>query len=124
MKQEKISDLFEEYKIGRKNPDAIIIDTEEGDHKIVFWEPPLQLKKEAIHDKDREKGKYYMKKMEDNFTACYPIVVEMYEYKNKISADNKPTDIRIGEKKEIELQMLLAFKKKGKWEYYEYKDLL
>ena len=48
----------------------------------------------------------------------------MYEFKNKLSGDTKPTDIWIGEKKDIELQMIVALKKKDKREYFEYKSLL
>jgi hypothetical protein len=125
MNKNTIKKLIENHAIGRKKPDAIIIDTEEKDHKIVFFKSPLKLDEVAIHDAMREKGKYYMKQMsEGGRTACYPIIVEMYEFKDKFSGDKKPTDIRIGDQKEIALQMALAFKKKGKWEYYEYKNLL
>jgi hypothetical protein len=55
--------------------------------------------------------------------ACYPIIVEMYEFKNKTSGDKQPTDIWIWTKEEIDLQIKLAFKKQWKREYHEYKTL-
>ena len=78
--------LIEKHRIGRKNPDAIIIDNEEKDHKIIFRKEPAKLYEFATHDEKRTKGKYYMKEMKDGERhACYPIIVEMYEFKDKIS---------------------------------------
>jgi hypothetical protein len=58
-----LKELIEKHRIGRKYPDAIMIDKEEKDHKIIFWKEPTKLDEHALHDKKREKGKYYMKEM-------------------------------------------------------------
>lgn len=118
-----IKSLFQKHKIGNKYPDAIILDYEEGDHKFIFYHAPKYLEKHTTHDHQRTIGKYYMKEKNGNFIPCYPVLVEMYEYKNIFSGDHKPSDLWIGSPKDIKLQYQLALKKKGKREYREYKSL-
>jgi len=44
----------------------------------------------------------------------------MHEYKDIISGDGLPTDLRIGKREDIDLQITLALKKEGKRDIYEY----
>ena len=81
----ELEKLFIQYTIGWKKPDIIIIDVENGDHKIVFFRKPIWLSKVASLDKNRMKGKYYIKDGEDWFRPCYPVIVDMYEYKDILS---------------------------------------
>lgn len=108
--QAEITKLFSDYSIGGKEPDEIFFDTEEGDHKFVRYQPPPDLEKVAAFDADRRKGWYYFKKN----TPIYAVVVHMYEHNDKMGRDKKPIDIRVGEKRDIELQALITLKKKDK----------
>jgi hypothetical protein len=44
----------------------------------------------------------------------------MYEYKDIISGDGLPTDLWIGKREDIDLQVALSLKKEGKRDVYEY----
>lgn len=115
--------LFLKYKIGNKLPDALILDKEEKDHKIIFYQKPKILATYATPDILREVGKYYMKQSKGEFIPCYPVLVEMWEYKYLFSKDGDGADIWIGPLKQIQLQQKLALKKTEKWEYLSYKEL-
>jgi hypothetical protein len=117
---EELEKLFDQYAIWWKKPDIIVIDVEEGDHKIVFFKKPKELDKVALLDNERRKGKYYMRDDEEWVRPCYPVIVDMYEYKDSVSGDGMPTDLRIGSREEIDLQITLALKKVGKRDIYEY----
>ena len=65
MNKIKIKALFNSYKIWNKQPDAIIIDKECWDHKVIFYQQPKFLDKYANHDIKRRKGEYYNKKLDD-----------------------------------------------------------
>lgn len=116
----ELEKLFVQYAIWWKKPDIIVIDVENGDHKVVFFKKPTGLAKVAVLDKDRKKGKYYVRETEEWAKPCYPVIVDMYEYKDIISGDGLPTDLWIGSRDDIDLQITLALKKVGKREIYEY----
>jgi hypothetical protein len=108
--QEEIKELFLDNSIGDKQPDEIFFDVEEGDHKFVRYQSPPHLDEVATFDAVRKKWGYYYKKN----APIYAVVVHMYEHKEKIGNDKKPIDIRVGEKRDIELQALITLKKKDK----------
>ena len=76
--------------------------------------------KVALLDNSRQRGKYYIKSKEEELRPCYPVIVDMYEYKDIISGDGLPTDLRIGKREDIDLQITLSLKKEGKRDIYEY----
>ena len=117
---EELEKLFDQYAIWWKKPDIIVIDVESGDHKIVFFKKPVWLSKVATLDKERKIWKYYIKSKEEELRPCYPVIVDMYEYKDIISGDGLPTDLRIGKREDIDLQITLSLKKEGKRDVYEY----
>ena len=108
--QAETKELFSAYSIGGKQPDEIFFDTEEGDHKFVRYQPPPDLEKVAAFDAVRKKWWYYYKKN----APIYAVVVHMYEHNEKMGPDKKPIDIRVGEKRDIDLQALVTLKKKDK----------
>lgn len=120
MTVEQMNKYFEKYAIWSKKPDVIVIDVQEWDNKIVFYKKPAGLNKVAILDEERIKWKYYFKNWASGICPCYPVMVDMYEYKKIFSGDGKLTDLWIGNREDVELQIALSLKKEGKREVYNY----
>ena len=103
--------LFKTYAINGAEPDKIIFDTEEGDHKAIWYNKPEKFDEIATPDEKKCKGGYYIK----NNTPCYPVIVEMYEHNKLIGGDDAPLDLQIGSPNDVEMQNTVSLKKKGKW---------
>lgn len=101
---------FKEYAIDGVEPDRIIFDTEEWDHKTIWFNKPKNFDKYAIVDPKKPKWWYYIK----NNIPCYPVIVWMYEHKEKTSWDNEALDIRIGSEADANMQKAVSLKKEWK----------
>ncbi len=101
---------FKEYAINGQEPDRIIFDTEEWDHKIIWFKKPDKFDEYATLDTHKPAGWYYVK----NNIPCYPVIVQMYEHKSKIWWDDEALDLWIGSKADATMQQTVSLKKPWK----------
>jgi len=101
---------FAKYAIDGIEPDQIIFDTDEWDHKAARFTKPKTLDSMSTPDPKKSKWGYYIK----NSTPCYPVLVEMRKHTSLISGDEWALKLRIGTPEEVEMQIKLALKKKWK----------
>jgi len=97
--------LFKDYMIGTEEPDAMLFDIEQWDHKAIWYQKPAGFEEVAILDMKRIKGKEYMKEEK----KIYDIKIAMYEHNAIKSEDNDKLDIWIGPMEEV-LEQIPAVK--------------
>jgi hypothetical protein len=91
--------MFGEWKIENTEADAIIFDTENLFHKVMFYEAPAELK--TVADLRVEAGSQVAKK-DGGFLNIY---VDMYQHKYRENENEKPIMVRVGTKENILKQL-------------------
>jgi len=102
--------LFLDYRIWGIEPDAMLFDIEQWDHKAIWYTKPEWFEKVAILDMKRIKGKHYYK----DDKLIYEIKIGMFEHNSLNSEDQDKLDIWIGSFAEAREQLLHGFQKKSK----------
>lgn len=106
---------FQDYAIKGQEPDHIIFDMDEGDHKAVWFAKPQGFDEVAVLDEKKPKGGYYIK----NNTPCYPVIIEMYKEKSFLEGNENAINLRIGKPEDVTMQTTVSLKKAGKWLPYD-----
>lgn len=98
---------FLETKIGEQSADAMIVDVEQGNHKMIRYTQPKGL--EDIATLQVQKGKV-VKLDEKNQLSFF---VSIWQHKTLICENKKPLTLWIGSKKEVKEQLQEIYQKAG-----------
>ena len=101
------SKRFSEVKIGDRSADAMIVDTEQGNHKMIRYTQPQGL--EEVATLQVQKGKIV--KLDEKTQLSF--FVSIWQHKTKKCDNKKPLTIWIGTKKEVEEQLKEIYQKAG-----------
>lgn len=99
--------LFSEVLIGEKQADAMIVDTEQGNHKLIWYHQPENL--EQIATLQVPQGRVV--KLDEKTQLSF--FVSIWQHQDKKCANKKPLTIRIGTKEEVEKQLKEIYQKAG-----------
>ena len=101
------SKRFSEVKISDCPADAMIVDTEQGNHKMIRYTQPQGL--EEVATLQVQKGKVV--KLDGKTQLSF--FVSIWQHKTKKCANKKPLTIWVGTKKEVEEQLKEIYQKAG-----------
>lgn len=101
------SKRFSEVKISDCPADAMIVDTEQGNHKMIRYTQPQGLEEVATLQVQKGKVVKLDKKTQLSF------FVSIWQHKTKKCDNKKPLTIWIGTKKEVEEQLKEIYQKAG-----------
>ena len=101
------SKRFSEVKISDCPADAMIVDTEQGNHKMIRYTQPQGL--EEVATLQVQKGKVV--KLDEKTQLSF--FVSIWQHKTKKCDNKKPLTIWIGTKKEVEEQLKEIYQKAG-----------
>ncbi len=97
--------LFADYAIGADEPDAMLFDIEQWDHKVIWYHKPKEFDQCTTLDAKRIKGKNY----EKDGKVLYAIKVSMFEHRELVSEDGDKLDIRRWSPEEVQEQLQNGF---------------
>lgn len=101
------SKRFSEVRIGDRSADAMIVDTEQGNHKMIRYTQPQGL--EEIATLQVQKGKIV--KLDEKTQLSF--FVSIWQHTTLTCSNKKPLTIWIGTKKEVEQQLQEIYQKAG-----------
>ena len=101
------SKWFSEVRIGDRSADAMIVDTEQGNHKMIRYTQPQGL--EGIATLQVQKGKVV--KLDEKTQLSF--FVSIWQHTTLTCSNKKPLTIWIGTKKEVEQQLQEIYQKAG-----------
>ncbi len=101
--QEKLFDK----KINGLAPDALIVDTEQGNHKLIRYQQPENLSQEAV-----QKGKKGTTlKLDEQTTLQF--FVDIWQHQHFVGDNEKPLAIWIGSREEVYQQLAMLYQSVG-----------
>lgn len=101
------SKWFSEVRIGDRSADAMIVDTEQGNHKMIRYTQPQGL--EEVATLQVQKGKVV--KLDEKTQLSF--FVSIWQHTTLTCSNKKPLTIWIGTKKEVEQQLQEIYQKAG-----------
>ena len=101
------SKWFSEVRIGDRSADAMIVDTEQGNHKMIRYTQPQGL--EEVATLQVQKGKIV--KLDEKTQLSF--FVSIWQHTTLTCSNKKPLTIWIGTKKEVEQQLQEIYQKAG-----------
>ena len=98
---------FTDLQIEWRPADAMIVDTERGNHKMIWYQQPEGI--ESIANLQVQKGKIV--KLDANTQLSF--FVSIWQHKSLLCANKKPLTIWVGTKTDVERQLKEIYQKSG-----------
>ena len=104
---QQVIGMFDEVTIGDAKADAMIVDTEQGNHKMIWYQSPKALDQVAkLHV---QKGKTYKL----NPTTSISFFVDIWQHLSETCSNKKPLTIWVGTPEEVQKQLNEVYEKAG-----------
>ena len=99
--------MFDEVSIGDTKADAMIVDTEQGNHKMIWYQSPKAL--DQVAKLQVQKGKTYKL----NPTTSISFFVDIWQHLSETCSNKKPLTIWVGTPDEVQKQLNEVYEKAG-----------
>ncbi len=104
---QQVIGMFDEVSIGDTKADAMIVDTEQGNHKMIWYQTPKDL--DQVAKLQVQKGKTYKL----NPTTSISFFVDIWQHLSETCSNKKPLTIWVGTPEEVQKQLNEVYEKAG-----------
>ncbi|RKW21914.1 DUF87 domain-containing protein [Candidatus Gracilibacteria bacterium] len=104
---QQVIGMFDEVSIGDTKADAMIVDTEQGNHKMIWYQSPKAL--DQVAKLQVQKGKTYKL----NPTTSISFFVDIWQHLSETCSNKKPLTIWVGTPEEVQKQLNEVYEKAG-----------
>lgn len=104
---QQVIGMFDEVNIGDTKADAMIVDTEQGNHKMIWYQSPKAL--DQVAKLQVQKGKTYKL----NPTTSISFFVDIWQHLSETCSNKKPLTIWVGTPEEVQKQLNEVYEKAG-----------
>ena len=104
---QQVIGMFDEVSIGDTKADAMIVDTEQGNHKMIWYQSPKAL--DQVARLQVQKGKTYKL----NPTTSISFFVDIWQHLSETCSNKKPLTIWVGTPDEVQKQLNEVYEKAG-----------
>ncbi len=104
---QQVIGMFDEVSIGDAKADAMIVDTEQGNHKMIWYQSPKAL--DQVAKLQVQKGKTYKL----NPTTSISFFVDIWQHLSETCSNKKPLTIWVGTPEEVQKQLNEVYEKAG-----------
>ena len=104
---QQVIGMFDEVSIGDTKADAMIVDTEQGNHKMIWYQSPKAL--DQVAKLQVQKGKTY--KLNPNTSISF--FVDIWQHLSETCSNKKPLTIWVGTPEEVQKQLNEVYEKAG-----------
>ena len=104
---QQVIGMFDEVSIGDTKADAMIIDTEQWNHKMIWYQTPKTL--DQVAKLQVQKGKTYKL----NPTTSISFFVDIWQHLSETCSNKKPLTIWVGTPEEVQKQLNEVYEKAG-----------
>ena len=104
---QQVIGMFDEVSIGNTKADAMIVDTEQGNHKMIWYQSPKAL--DQVAKLQVQKGKTYKL----NPTTSISFFVDIWQHLSETCSNKKPLTIWVGTPEEVQKQLNEVYEKAG-----------
>ena len=104
---QQVIGMFDEVSIGDTKADAMIVDTEQGNHKMIWYQSPKDL--DQVAKLQVQKGKTYKL----NPTTSISFFVDIWQHLSETCSNKKPLTIWVGTPEEVQKQLNEVYEKAG-----------
>ena len=104
---QQVIGMFDEVSISDTKADAMIVDTEQGNHKMIWYQSPKAL--DQVAKLQVQKGKTYKL----NPTTSISFFVDIWQHLSETCSNKKPLTIWVGTPEEVQKQLNEVYEKAG-----------
>ena len=104
---QQVIGMFDEVSISDTKADAMIVDTEQGNHKMIWYQSPKAL--DQVARLQVQKGKTYKL----NPTTSISFFVDIWQHLSETCSNKKPLTIWVGTPEEVQKQLNEVYEKAG-----------
>lgn len=104
---QQVIGMFDEVSISDTKADAMIVDTEQGNHKMIWYQSPKAL--DQVARLQVQKGKTYKL----NPTTSISFFVDIWQHLSETCSNKKPLTIWVGTPEEVQRQLNEVYEKAG-----------
>lgn len=104
---QQVIGMFDEVSIGDTKADAMIVDTEQWNHKMIWYQSPKAL--DQVAKLQVQKGKTYKL----NPTTSISFFVDIWQHLSETCSNKKPLTIWVGTPDEVQKQLNEVYEKAG-----------